>query len=259
MDGSVPIGRTEEDDRRVYPALRTAVLVLAIADTPSNDFGFQARLTTMAQDILTFEANGQPLSAVARLLAKIFLHSQRRRAMDMYGDASADHADEMLSYSDSEAIMSARARMLRETRETLADEQARFIHMMSRMQQTPMPRGQRQQRAPAATPPKMKTPILQLANGVTPPAASPYGRNDDTGDGSWKKINHAKWRAAYGKKTVNGVAHTLCFFHANRPGGCSKAPADCGFTHEFYPDEYHNRAFEAVGPAAQQVILQKTG
>jgi hypothetical protein len=250
MDGTIARVRTEEEDRRIYPALRTALLTMAVLDTPSLDFGFQVRLSQMARDVLTCEANGIPVASITRQIAKVLLNAERRRDQDLCpGSEDADDGA-MMSYKDTATLLANRTQLLAITRESMAEEQARWQHHYARSGQgfggaTPKQAKGGAQSAPPRTP-------------ATPASKGQQGGagNKPAGDG-WSKIKKANWHKVYGPQTIDGKAVDLCFFHCNRPGGCSFDEASCRNDHAGYPPEYHGQGFAAIGPTAQQEVVRK--
>jgi hypothetical protein len=252
MDGTAKAARSEEQDRRFYPYLRLAIINLAAMDVPMLDFGFQRVLSQLASDLQSFEANATPMNSVTRDICKMFLNSHRRRNQDLSA-FPADEGDGLFSYVQTPALVASRTRLLLHTRETMADDLTNWMHHYHRM--IAATGGQPAQRqgpptTPARTPTGLAPAKATDRSGTPAVKKEPPARADHKAT-EWQKIDHTLWREAYGDTDVGKI----CFFHANRPGGCTKSQDECGFSHGMLPERYDGKAFDKLSMAKRTYIL----
>ena len=289
LDGTVSKVKTEDHDRRFYPSLRSAVTIMMTADLPSFDFGFNERLSLMIRDLSTWEENGMPLSQATRLLAKVLLNAQLRRGLDIGSNPPASDGT-LLSYRDTAELQEARRKASIVTRETMDDEQTRWLYQFQRamangeitlpVAASPRPNGSkdikergrtatRQHTTPQRPPPPPATPRDdQRTNDRRQPSVGSQ-RNDrrsrsqetqkeqkghnDSKEGR-PDFSMAQWKARYGKHTTpDGKQIQLCYFHANASRGCRHSADKCAHSHT-YPEEYKGRNFTALSPETQAEV-----
>jgi hypothetical protein len=259
IDGNGNRLRTEAEDRRMYPHLRSAITVMAVLDTPTLDFGFQTTLLKLARDIQTFEANGTPMSSVTRDVCKTLLNALSRREREIGGSAILEGG--LISYRDTPTLTASRARMLTHTRESTADEMSRWMLLAQRAGLTgtivPAPEfNPAGSPAKRPTPPK-KAPTPQVKREPktpkkgqgTPNAGGPGAPQRPKG--AWTAIDQRIWREKYG---VGSNGDKLCFFYANKPGGCIKD--GCTWSHDELPARYEGSQFAGLGDDKRAFIIE---
>ena len=64
------------------------------------------------------------------------------------------------------------------------------------------------------------------------------------------------WRRHFGTVKVAGKEFLICWFHANRPGGCNQQEF-CKFNHTMYPEFYKGSPFEKLSVADQEVVVYR--
>jgi hypothetical protein len=71
---------------------------------------------------------------------------------------------------------------------------------------------------------------------------------------NFNKIDQPLWRDQYGMETSKGTKVNLCWFHANRPGGCSQQ-ARCKYDHSSYPSAYEGKPLSQQSETFQRSVL----
>jgi hypothetical protein len=71
----------------------------------------------------------------------------------------------------------------------------------------------------------------------------------------WSEIDTLKWQEQYGKRTVRGKQLQLCWYHCNRPKGCSNL--NCPKSHAAYPDEYNDKPLIRLSSAVQMEVMRR--
>ena len=258
MDGTVRTAGSEARDRRMYPYLRTAVINMGILDIPSLDFGFVSATVTLAKDIQSFEANGVPMAAVTRDICKFLLNALRRRDQDLSSFPS-DPGATMVSYKDTDALRISRAGLLEVTRETQADDQSRFQEMLQKAIESGLMTGTPKREKPPKAADKQLAPegFTPKAGPKLPPAtpgAKVKKEKTDDGHPLWNAIDQNLWREHYGNERT-GLMRKLCYFHANRPGGCVKT-SDCEWDHAV-PGRYGGKQFSELSIAKAEFVVKQ--
>ena len=83
---------------------------------------------------------------------------------------------------------------------------------------------------------------------------SPKGQKGQT---PFDLVPKDKWSRAYkDESAADGTA--LCWFHNNRPGGCSGGyNGKCSWSHEKRPADYGGKAWEYLDPSQKAAITAK--
>ena len=262
MDGGVRIAGSEETDRRMYPYLRTAVINLGIMDVPSLDFGFVNATTKLAKGIQAFEANGVPMATVTRHICKFLLNAMRRRDQDL-SNFPSDPGAEMLSYKDTPDLVESHTRLLRVTREARADAQTTFNEQLraaiaaGALEMSLKRPSERPTKKTPERPTKKEEPYVPKSGPKPPTGATPPKVKPETKSAShppWNAIDQGLWREHYGNEH-SGQQRKLCYFHANRPGGCVKT-TDCEWEHDV-PGRYGGKQYEELSLAKAEFIVKQ--
>ena len=204
-----------------------------------------------------------PLSQATRLLAKILLNAQLQRGIEIRSNPPTEIAT-LLLYSDTEELRQAREQACKYTRESMDDEQTRWLHQLQRAMAagavpasitTPVraptnrdnadrgrtPTRQRPQPTRRTQPEKIqpadKRPEERRSTTSSSRAEERRVRVQDSPadtrprqptDNNWSKIQRSKWQETYGScRAADGTQEQLCFYFANCPSGCRRSGDEC--------------------------------
>ena len=191
--------------------------------------------------MVSLQANGVPLCMVTRLIAKILEHCQRLREYDIsYPDN--DNNDPSLVYKETRAILEAKLKLLKWTREEQSMAGIQWVRGYEMAVKSGVFRlnGNEEKLKSAFSPVEKST-------------AAYSGRNDrkvsihDAFD-----IDKSKWRHKYGISTQGDKRVELCWFYANAPRQCTRN--NCNFAHQL-PSSYDGKAYQDHSAAKQAEIF----
>jgi hypothetical protein len=233
--------RSVEDDRRIYPWFQLALIYVVVADVPTLDFGFGTALMWFADNVTLFTAMHTPLSWVARIVCRTFAHAHRLRVQALEYDSVGE--DPYLQYSDSASITASKGELMEWCSNDHSTRQIQWdrCSAMSVTPTTPAPKSASHSKAASTAVEGRKTAV---------PKVEPRAKSDT----HHSLLDQQKWRTAYGTTTVDGKSTQICWFHANRPGGCN-SKRSCKYDHNAYPKAYHSKHFEHLPVAEQRTIL----
>ena len=73
---------------------------------------------------------------------------------------------------------------------------------------------------------------------------------------NYNKIDKTKWMNEYGETRIGGTVHMLCWYHCNRPGGCVRKD-ECKHKHNTFPECYKGKPLGKCPVSMQKEVLQK--
>ena len=255
MDASSTAGSNEADDRLYYPWLRYAIDTLTIIDVPSMDFGFVTSMKFFSENVSTFESNGTPLSLVTRAICKVMISAQRQREQALNYDKSDDL---VLTYVEPDWVTDAKSKLLQWSRESQADEMVKFRRYMEAAGFSPSAGSNSQRMGERNKGPTQQTSSVTFASvEKSRPKKLSLTSENKTGSGPMSQLNDMdkdKWVKDYGNVTVNGRKVKICWWHANRKGGCAKE-SSCPNNHSHYPTQYGGLPFARLKIDEQKSIM----
>ena len=236
-----------EDDRRLYPWFQLAMLYMVVADVPTLDFGFAESMMWFVTNVTLFSAMNAPLSWATRCVCKALAHAQRLREKTLAYPSNTE--DIVLQYQDSEAVTQAKSDLMDWCSKDQSTVQIQWDRCaLASGRQPPGARGGSSNPRGSGQQPSGGKQSTPRAEKKLPKSVAFEGNK------RYSAIDQRMWKANYGTLTDGGKQTVLCWFHANRPGGCSQM-SKCQFDHTAYPDFYKGVSFEKLPAAAQQEVL----
>ena len=256
--------RTEEDDAICYPWLAMALTYFQAVEVPNFDPQFMENLRFFSDGMSRWTASAVPLQLITRALCRVFMEAEASFQQASVQSSFADDTDVL--FRDTKEIQDAKNELDTYCR---ADQQQLALRMQRANAWAGIPTSGGEAQLSRKSVEDMVAKIMQQNKGANNQGqkrsqpqhdkktnakkAKRDGRKTpDQTDQRSQMIDLAKWNTKYGK--VNGVR--VCFFHLNKPGGCTMKDGACKQSHSLFPADYQGKKLAMLPKDQQQHILK---
>ena len=276
------LSSSQDPDAILFRTARIAVDRMRILDTCALDTGFRDRLVFWLEELQGIQACNVPFSMVEAELGGLLAAAQNQRQAELsFGvEVGASDVSNSLSFRVTKEITAGEQRLLGCSRQQFKHEQAMMARMFEeackngmvnpgsphirdghqgqdqrhRQEQNRRKADQHRERQAQANanriwgrPLTVVKKEQQLDKARTPPAGG-GGRN-----GPFERVPQEKWAKAF-KDEADGDK-PLCWFHNNRPGGCTGGYGGvCKWSHAHRPKAYGGKAWADLASDDQSKI-----